>query len=82
MMTRTRTYLEMITAVRLVNTSVTSHTYHLFPWGGMGIVLVRTSKISFLNLQVYSTVWLTVVTMLNIIDPPTLFIFQLQAYTP
>ena len=62
----------MITTVKLINTSITSHSYHCVC---VCVCEIRTHKIySPSNSQVYNTVLLTIVTMLCIVSPELIYL--------
>ena len=64
----------MITTVKLINTSITSHSYH-FVCECVCVCVIRTHKIySPSNSQVCNTVLLTIVTMLCIISPELIYL--------
>ena len=54
----------MITTINLINKSITSHTYHFFPFSFFVVRTLKSYPSS--KFQVYDTVLLTEVTMLYI----------------
>ena len=65
---------EMITVVKLINSSTTSYSYVF-----CCVCVLRTHKYSLSNFPVYSTVWLTIVALLDI-DLQNLFILHNQNF--
>ena len=62
----------MITTVKLINTSITSHSYHCVC---VCVCVIKTHQIySPSNSQVYNTVLLTIVTMLCIRSPELIYL--------